>query len=132
MIIPHLHFNGDCFEAIKLYEKVFNTKAETIVFNHQYNPDCDDDGIAHANMRIHEQTVYLNDRFGNKNRSTDVAVHLIIMFKTTDELFNCYEKMKQNSIIIDPMAELLYSKLAIQFIDKYGVQWGFMVEESEV
>ncbi|MFO7637216.1 MAG: VOC family protein [Clostridia bacterium] len=131
MLIPHLHFNGDCSEAIALYKKAFNSKAETIVFNRQYNPTCDDDGIAHAVMKIHGQTVYLNDRFGNINRSTDIAVHLIIMFKTTDELLACYEILKQDSITIDRMEELPYSPLAVQFIDCFGVQWGFMVEEGK-
>lgn len=31
MLIPHLHFCGDCEKAIVLYEKVFNIKAENIV-----------------------------------------------------------------------------------------------------
>lgn len=72
----------------------------------------------------------MNDRYGNKDNSTDVAVHLIIMFKNTNELLACYEIMKPDSIIIDPLEELPYSKLAVQFIDRYGVQWGFMVEEN--
>jgi uncharacterized glyoxalase superfamily protein PhnB len=83
-------------------------------------------------MYIHGQKVFLNDRFGNKDKSSDVAVHLIIMFKSTEELLVCYEIMKLDSFTIDPMAELPYSKLAVQFIDKYGVQWGFMVEERAV
>jgi len=46
----------------------------------------------------------------------------LFMFQSTDELIACYEIMKPDSITIDPMAELPYSKLAVQFIDKYGVQ----------
>ena len=45
-----------------------------------------------------------------------------------------YEKAfnvkKEKSITIDPLETLPYSPLAVQFIDKFGVQWGFMVEES--
>jgi uncharacterized glyoxalase superfamily protein PhnB len=52
------------------------------------------------------------------------------MFKNTDELLACYEIFKKDSITIDPLEELPYSKLAVRFIDKFGVQWGFMVEES--
>jgi len=29
--------------------------------------------------------------------------------------------------MIDPLETMPYSPLAVQFIDKYGVQWGFMV-----
>jgi PhnB protein len=133
MLIPHLHFCGDCEEAIVFYEKAFNTKAETIIRNSDYSPDeySGDNKIAHAVMDIYGQKVFLNDRFGNKNKTSDVAVHLIIMFANTDELLACYEIMKPDSITIDPLEELPYSKLAVQFIDKYGVQWGFMVEETK-
>lgn len=128
MLIPHLHFSGNCRDAISLYEKAFDTKAETIIFNRQYDPACDDNGIAHAVMKLHGQMIYLNDRFGSRDFGTDVAVHLIVMFKSTDELLACYEIMKPDSITIDPLEELPYSALAVQFIDRFGVQWGFMVE----
>lgn len=66
MLIPHLHFCGDCEEAIALYEKAFQTKAESIVYNRDYAPeDCPEGrGIAHGVMSIHGQRIFLNDRFG--------------------------------------------------------------------
>ena len=80
-------------------------------------------------MKIHGQTIYLNDSFGNKEKTTDCAVKIIIMFNSADELLKCYKIMEPNSITIDPMEKLLYSELAVQFIDQFGVQWGFMVDE---
>ena len=130
MIIPHLHFCGDCEEAITLYEKAFNTKAETIIRNQDYVLDDsqNDKGIAHAVMYIHGQQVFLNDRFGNKEKSLDCAIHLIVMFENVEELLSCYECFKGKCTVIDPFEELPYSKLAGNFIDKFGVQWGFMTE----
>lgn len=131
MLIPHLHFCGNCEEAIAVYEKAFNTKAESIVYNRDYAPDecLDDNGIAHAVMNIHGQKVFLNDRFGNKNKSLNCAVHLIVMFTSVEELLACYEFFKEESTIIDPFEKLPYSELAGNFIDKFGVQWGFMTEK---
>ena len=128
MIIPHLHFCGDCEEAIALYEKAFNTKAETIIRNQDYTPEDsqNDKGIAHAVMYIHGQQVFLNDRFGNKEKSLDCAIHLIVMFENVEELLACFEFFKDKCTIVDPFEELPYSKLAGNFIDKFGVQWGFM------
>lgn len=134
MLIPNLHFCGDCEEAIALYEKAFGIKIESAIYSRDFSPvkNTGDNRIAHAVMYIYGQKIFLNDRFGNKDKSSDVAVHLIIMFKNTEELLACYEIMKLDSITIDPMTELPYSKLAVQFIDKYGVQWGFMVEDDNV
>ena len=129
MLIPHLHICGDCEEAIALYEKAFITKAESVIRNSDYAPvECKGDyKIAHATMKIKDQMVYLNDRFGNPGRSSDCAVHMITCFNTAQELLACYEILKEGSILIDPLEALPYSKLAVQFIDKFGVQWGFMV-----
>ena len=131
MLIPHLHFNNTCKQAVALYETAFGTKAESLIYSHQYDPSQPvSDRIAHAVMKIHGQTVFLNDRFGNKDRTTDCAVHLIVMFESKAALLACYEVMKADSITIDSMQELAYSPLCVQFIDRFGVLWGFMVEEN--
>lgn len=128
MLIPHLHFCGGCEKAIALYEKAFHTKVETIVYNRDYAPDSDENGIAHAVMHIHGQKIFLNDRFGNKDKSLDCAVHLIVIFPNAEELLACYEYFKERSTVIDPFTSLPYSKLAGNFMDEFGVQWGFMTE----
>ena len=129
MLIPCLHFCGDCEEAIALYEKAFGTKAEIVIRNSEYSPDeYPNNEIAHAVMNIYGQKVFLNDRFGNKNKTMDCAVRLLVMFESVEELLTCYDFFKADSIIVDPFEELSYSKLSGLFIDKFGVQWGFMVE----
>lgn len=132
MLIPHMHFNGSCKEAISLYEKAFNVKVDSVILDIGYAPEeCKvDDRIAHAVMHIHGKKVFLNDRFGKKDTMTDIAVNLIVTFKNKADLLSCYDIMKEESITIDPLETLPYSPLAVQFIDKFGVQWGFMVEES--
>ncbi len=127
MLIPHLHFTGSCESAIHLYEAAFNTKVHTLVTNRQYGSD--EDGIAHAEMLIHGQRVMLNDRFGKTDRTTDISVNLVVMFPTKDELKQCYEILEDGSTTIDEMTSLPYSECFVQFIDKYGVQWLFMVGE---
>jgi len=130
MLIPALHFCGNCGEAIALYEKAFNTKAEIIITNGEYSPEeyAGDNEIAHSEMTIRGMKVFLNDRFGNKDKNLDCAVHLIVMFESVDELLSCFEYFKDECIIVDHFEELTYSKLAGKFIDKFGVQWGFMVQ----
>jgi len=124
MLIPHLHFCGDCKEAIGLYEKAFNTNVETETIDYM----SDGKKIAHAAMNIHVQRVFLNDNFGNKDKSFDCgAVHLILTFNTVDELLACYEILKADGMTSAPFNETPYSKLVGNFLDKFGVLWGFMV-----
>jgi PhnB protein len=134
VLIPHLHFDGNCKEAISFYERAFNARVDTVIYDRDYAAvDCKDgDRIAHAEMHIHGQKVYLNDRFGKKDTSTDIAVHLIVTFQDETDLLSCYGLMKEGSTTIDPLETLPYSPLAVQFIDKFGVQWGFMVDSGMV
>ena len=126
MVIPHLHFTGCCEQAIYLYEAAFNAKAHTMVTNREYG--VGEDGIAHAEMVIHGQPVMLNDRFGKKDATTDIAVNLVVKFSTADDLKECYEVLKDGSVTIDEMTALPYSECFVQFIDRYNVQWCFMME----
>ena len=122
MLIPHLHFNGDCKKAIILYEEAFNTKIDDI--------DCENENLVnHASMKIHGQTVFLNDNnfFANKNNSSNFPIHLIIQFKTTEELLSCYKILKQYNEIKHPFIKTSYSELVGNFVDKFGIWWGFMV-----
>lgn len=98
MLIPHLHFNGNCKEAISFYEKAFNVKADCVIYESDYAPADGKNGarVAHAEMHIHGHKIYLNDRFGKKDTSTDIAVHLIVTFQNKTDLLSCYEKMKEN------------------------------------
>ena len=132
MLIPHLHFCDNCEEAIAVYEKAFHTKAENIVYSRDYaSGEYSDDSnrIAHAVMNIHGQKVFLNDRFGNADKSLNCAVHLIVMFTSVEELLACYEFFKEGVTIVDPFEKLPYSELSVNFVDKFGVQWGFMTEQ---
>jgi PhnB protein len=124
MLIPHLHFCGNCTEAIALYEKAFNTKADVLFLNGN-----GDGSVGHAEMRIHGIRVMLNDRFGNKDKTTNCAIALIVTFESTTELLACYEMLNLGGIVIDSPKKLSYTELGLQFIDRFGVQWGFMVEE---
>ena len=132
MLIPHLHFYGDCEKAIALYEKAFDTKVDEIIRHCEYDPEkyAGDMQISHASMKIHGQTVFLNDNedmFGSKNISLNFPVHIIIYFQTVEELLACYEIMKDDSMANSPFVKTLYSELVGNFKDKFGILWGFMV-----
>jgi len=127
LLIPHLHFNGRCLEAIEFYERAFNTKVEKVILSDDESNIKVEKKVSHAVMTIHGQKIFLNDRFGNESNSNGSSIHLIVMFDSEDELLKSYRKISESSIIIDPLQALSYSSLFVQFIDKFGIQWGFMI-----
>ena len=121
MLIIHLHFDGDCAAAIALYEKAFNTKA--------YGYDFRENRIAHARMDIHGQVIWLNDAKEHiqNGYGIDGNAHLVLTFDTPEELLACYEILKAEDNASTPFQETPYSKLSGNFVDKYGVLWGFLL-----
>ena len=126
MLIPHLHFDGNCMEAIDLYEKAFNTKVDTAAIDYM----SEGKKIAHAIIKIHGTKVFLNDalNFLNDTFGVNCNAHLVITFNSVDELLDCYEILKSDDKPA-PFYETSYSKLVGNFKDKFGVLWGFMVTD---
>jgi len=89
----------------------------------------DDNKIRHAEMIIHERKVYLNDAKDIIDNSfgIDFATHLVLTFKTTEKLLNCYEILKKDDTLSFPFIETPYSKLVGNFMDRFNTLWGFMV-----
>ncbi len=72
----------------------------------------------------------LNDRFGNTRNSVDSAIQIVMIFNNTDELKKSYSIIQEGSTTIDDMCETFYSPCVVVFVDKFGVQWCFMVDEN--
>ncbi|MCL2372079.1 MAG: hypothetical protein FWC78_01580 [Defluviitaleaceae bacterium] len=107
-----------------MYEKAFGTKAG----GYDYSGDGK---IRHAEMNIHGQKVFLNDgkAFLLGSFGVGCVAHLAVTFATPERLLACYEKMKAGSMPDAPFVKTEYSELVGNFMDKFGVIWGFIVGE---
>lgn len=56
---------------------------------------------------------------------------LTIMFDTKEEVQQAYEIMKEGSKTIYQMEATQYSSCRVVFIDKFGIRWGIMTEQTE-
>ncbi len=124
MLIPHLHLNGRCREALAFYEKAFFTKTDLIQYISDTQPEK---GVVHAEIHIHGQRVMLNDRGGNKDFLIESGMQMVVIFGSVKELKDTYQLMGEDSITIDPIQETFYSPCVVGFLDKFGVRWSFMV-----
>jgi len=123
MLIPILHFEGNCTDAIALYEKAFDTR----VAAYDYDINIK---VRHAELTIQGQTIYLNDakKYIHDTFGVNCNTHLTVTFNTPEELLACYRYLKSGDNPM-PFVETPYSKLVGNFVDKFGVLWGFMVRE---
>jgi len=120
MLVPHLYLNGKCEEAISQYIKAFGAEVKVMI---PYPEEEHKKGVRHSEIYIHGQRMMLNDTdFG--------APTLVVIYNNAEDLKKSYEIMKEGSQTIAPMQATDYTPCAVEFLDKFGVKWGFMVGKA--
>ena len=122
MLVPHLHFNGNCLEALKFYEKAFKATITVCIKDETNNR------IVHSEMEIFDNRIMLNDDDELDSCSNKSPIHLLVTFNSPSSLQETYQLMGDGCSIIQPMQKTGYSECIVDFIDIYGIRWGFMAE----
>ena len=125
MVVPHLHFNGECLQAMKLYAKAFSATINKIIFIEDEKPEK---GILHAEMTIHGQRVMFNDNKSEICSADFPFAQLVVTFANDEELKKSYEILKNENGIVCSMKATDYTSCTVGFWDIYGIRWSFMVE----
>lgn len=124
MFCTHIYFNGDCLQAIELYKKAFGAEVLTVIPNQTPGKENE---VIHSEIKIHNQTLMMND-FGDNNGITRASGYqLVIQFQTVEQLEEAYAVLSENSVTISPKQPTDYSECVVRFIDKFGVPWGMTV-----
>ena len=138
IVTPNLQFTGNCKNAIKLYERAFNTKVDFILhysdakkedFNIELNEN-EKNYIYHAEMKIGNQRIMFSDVMTFKIIQGN-SIFLTITFETKEEVENTFNILKENGEILIPLRKTTYSSNVGTLIDKYGIRWGLMTEQTE-
>jgi len=131
-VIPNLHFNGDCIQAIELYKKAFDAETKIILQYADANPeDFIMNDESKKNWIYHSEIVIGNDRLMlSDTREDDLqnnkSLSLLVHFDTSEEIMAAYELLSDGAVIISPMASQTYCAHFASLIDKYGMGWDLM------
>lgn len=137
-IIPTLNFGGTCREAIKMYEKAFEGKITCLISYRKANDPAympllneeQKDYIYHAELVIGNQRIIMSDHV-DIEFSVCYSNFFTIMYDTKEEVKRAYEIMKEGSKTIYKMEATPYSSCRVAFVDKFGIRWGIMTEQTE-
>lgn len=81
--------------------------------------------ILHAEILLHNQTLYLNDYGDNDVNFESGGYQLAVSFDNEDDLKRAYSDMKEGSRTITPLQAADYSSCVVRFLDKFDVRWRF-------
>ncbi len=138
IVTPVLNFQGNCEEAIRFYEKAFETKADFILrYSGAKKEDWDrqlterqQNMVYHAEMKIGSQRLMFSDIIEFELIQGN-SFFLTITFQTKKEVRKAYQILSEGSTTLAPMRSTTYSSCAVSFIDKFGFRWGLMTEQPE-
>lgn len=138
IITPNFNFAGNCEEAIQLYQKAFQatigcmlrySDAKKEDWDRELSPE-QKDYIYHAELLIGKQRIMMSDNI-DIDFTTSLSLSLTVTFDTKEEVQMVYEVLKEGSTTIYPMRSSTYSSCIVVFIDKFGIRWGLMTEQTE-
>lgn len=135
-IVPTLNFGGNCREAIQLYEKAFNGKiACMITYGEANDPSFVFDGsqkdyVYHSELVLDHQRIIMSDN-ENMEFQTCYSNFLTMIYDTKEEVQKAYEIMKEGSTTIYQLEATSYSSCRVVFVDRFGIRWGIMTEQTE-
>jgi PhnB protein len=124
MFCTHIYFNGNCTEAIELYRKAFNAKVLTIIQNPESGKE---NQVIHAEIEIHHQKLMMNDFGNNLGVTTAGGYQLVVQFDQVEKLEKAFDEFEEGSTVLFRKQPTDYSPCVVQFIDRFGTRWAFMV-----
>jgi PhnB protein len=129
----YLHFDGNCEEAFKFYEKVLGAKIQT-VFHYEGGPMADQtppeqkDKVMHARMTIGDKTIMGSDAPpGRYSKPRGFSIN--IDSKDVAEAERVFSALGEGGQVHMPMAETFWAKRFGMLVDKFEIPWMVNVEK---
>lgn len=132
----YLNFDGNCEEAMKTYEKIFNGKNMEIM---RYSdipaspdfPISEDQKnmVLHGEMTIGETNFNFSDTPRQYLHGNMMSVALRV--DTVEEVKTFYEILKEGATVHMDIGGTFFSDMYVFFTDKFGVNWQFVAAKDE-
>ena len=126
-LTTHLHFGGNCAEALRFYEEHLGAK---ILFSMTYEqmpepknipPGCEQ-GILHASIRIADTTIMAGDAPADRFQPMRSA-YLALSVDSDEEAERIYALLADGGEGIMPITETFFALRFAMLRDKFGILW---------
>ncbi len=130
----YLTFDGNCTEAMALYEKVFKVKmAYSCTYGQEESmsamnlSDADKNKILHCYLPISEHTALMGadyvDGCGAPKVQRGNHISINISPDTEDEAKRIFAELSEGGNIIMPLEKTFWNALYGMFTDRFGINW---------
>lgn len=131
-IQAYINFDGNCLEAVRFYEEVFETEEPEIMFYRDMPDDADfhvseemEDLVLHTSLEIEGNTIMFSDVPPGMPLTVGNNVSLVILSDDKEKLRSMFNKLKEEGTVSMELQEMFWSELYGYVTDKFGVNWQF-------
>jgi PhnB protein len=125
IVKPTLHFNGQCAEAIALYQEAFGCEVQTLLHTNG-NPA---QRVMHSEIALGNIIVRMSDGLTEDNHPAAFPLFMSLNFETAEEVLRAAEVIeKAGGTVIEPFESYPFSPCMGSIVDPYGFRWRLMVE----
>ena len=133
---PYLVFNGNCMEAIGLYEKAFNAKANYCQYKDA--PPSEDfpilpgteNFVMHCTLPLGGETIYLCDTTPDQPTTFGSGSFPCVELDSVEAVKSAFEVLKEGGKVCCAAQETFWSKCYAELEDRFGLKWTIMLEEK--
>ena len=128
-----LAYNGDCTEAIALYEQAFGIKAEGILRykdappeDGTQHPEGTENFVMHTWLKIGKDAVGeigMHDRLPDKKSTYGDGVSVSIGLSSADEVRAAFDVLKEGGKVGVAPDTVFFSETYCEVKDKFGINW---------
>jgi PhnB protein len=80
---------------------------------------------------IGETRIMMSDITEKNEHIPGNSLSLVVTFDTADEVEKAFSLLNDDAVIITPMKSTTYSSCFVSLIDKFGMRWELMTEQTE-
>ena len=127
---PHIAFNGNCTEAIELYERAFGAKADQVVY---YKDAPQEEGyelapeaeklVMHAALEIERGQLYLCDYPPGEKAVWGTGMGITAEFETAEQVASVFKVLAEGGSVEMEPRKVFWCSYFGSLTDKFGINW---------
>ena len=136
-ITPYLYFNGNCAEAVALYEKAFGFKALSMPYSDMPSsegyqaPNGTENYMGHTCLTNREDyTVFLSDTAQNPPTTFGNGMSVCIELDSTEKVKSAFDILKEHGTVGMELQQTFWNPCFGTLTDRFGVGWMISVKPN--
>jgi PhnB protein len=134
MIVPALHFHGNCAEAHDLYQKAFDMTIDSVTYNREAPSDYfADEPLTDEtrNLILHSECTICGTRVNMGDTGAEItgsSINLNVFLSSEDAVRKAFDVLKAGGKVDTELGPQFWSPMYCALQDRFGVHWQIMTE----